>query len=92
MTCACDREIAVYVLPHQAHRGHDQWTRDDVAVTEPLVLGLCFDCCDETLPAYPKAQHRGSASKVHRYYWQEIWKDTQLEFLKWCRENDFATV
>lgn len=88
MTCACDREIAVYVLPHQADYGHSQWTREDVAVTEPLVPGLCFDCRGEAPPAYPKAEHRGSSSKVHRYYWHEIWKDTALGFLKWCQENN----
>lgn len=88
MTCACDQEIATFVTPYKASQGRDQWTHDEFMVTEPLVLGLCHDCRREVPPAYPKSEHRGASSKVHRYYWHEIWKETQLEFLAWCRESN----
>jgi hypothetical protein len=88
MTCACDEDIAVFVTPYQASRGRDQWTRDEATVTDPLVPNLCHDCRGEISPAYPRAAHRGASSKVHRYYWHEIWKDTQLEFLAWCRTSN----
>lgn len=87
MTCACDSEIATYVVPHQALRGRDQHTQDDVAVTHPLVARVCHDCRGEAVPAHPKAAHRRAASLVHRYYWHEIWRETDLEFLAWCRSQ-----
>lgn len=88
MTCACDSEIATYVAPHQALRGRDKHTQDDVTVTHPLVERVCHHCRDEAAPAYPKAAHRGAASLVHRYYWHEIWRETDLEFLAWCRSQE----
>jgi hypothetical protein len=81
MTCACDEEIATFVMPYRASRGRDQWTHDGVSATHPLVPGIYHDCRGEIPPAYPKAEHRGATSKIHRYYWHEIWKETQLEFL-----------
>jgi hypothetical protein len=88
MTCACDQEIATFVTPYQAGRGRDHRTRDEVTVTNPLVPDLCYDCRGEIPPPYPRAEHRGASSKIHRYYWHEIWKETQLEFLSWCRESN----
>jgi VRR-NUC domain len=92
MTCACDREVATFVVPHQAMRGHDPHTKDDVPVTHPLTPGVCHECRGEKLPAYPKAAHRGSASLIHRYYWHEIWRETELEFLAWCRAEELPTL
>jgi hypothetical protein len=88
MTCACDEDIATYVTPYQSGRGRDQWTHDEVLITHPLVPGLCHECRGEVPPAYPRAAHRGASSKIQRYYWHEIWKETQLELLAWCRKND----
>lgn len=88
MTCACDENIAIYVTPYQAGRGRDQWTHDEVLVTHPLVPGLCHDCRGEIPPPYPRIAHRGASSKIQRYYWHEIWKETELELLAWAREND----
>jgi hypothetical protein len=51
------------------------------------VPNLCYDCRGEIPPVYPKAAHRGASSNIQRYYWNEIWKETQLEFLAWCREH-----
>jgi VRR-NUC domain len=85
MTCACDHEIAAFILPHQAMRGRDQHTGDYVAVTHPLTSHVCHECRGEKLPVYPRAAHRGSASLVHRYYWHEIERATELEFLAWCK-------
>ncbi len=85
MTCLCDQDIALYVSPHQAMTGTDQHTRDDVRVTHPLTPDVCDQCRGEQPKAYPKAAHRGSASLIHRYYWHEIYRDTALEFLAWCR-------
>jgi hypothetical protein len=88
MTCACDREVAVFVTPYQASRGRDSYTRDEVLVTHPLAPRICYDCRGEIPPAYPKAAFRGATSNIHRYYWHEIWKEAELEFLAWCRENN----
>ena len=88
MTCACSTDIARYVLPHQALRGADPVTQREVAVTDPLVEGVCFDCRNEPAPAYPKAALRGASSIVHRYYWVELYTMTQERFLDWCRAND----
>jgi hypothetical protein len=37
MTCACCTDIATFVLPHQASRGVDPRTRDNVPVTAAFV-------------------------------------------------------
>jgi hypothetical protein len=56
MTCACARDIAIHVLPHQARRGIDQQTRAEVPVTHPLAAGVCFDCRNLIPPPYPRAR------------------------------------
>jgi len=92
MTCACDDDLATYVSPHYAERGRDQYTRDEVQVTHPLTESICYDCRGEALPSHPTAAHRGASSNVHRYYWYEIWKDTERDFLAWCRDSGLPLV
>lgn len=92
MTCSCGRDIATYVLPHQATRGIEPLTREEVPVTRELVENTCFECRGTVPPAYPRGAHRGATSVIHRYYWHELWTRTQIEFLRWCRENDVALL
>jgi hypothetical protein len=87
MTCACDQDLATYVSPYYAERGRDQYTKDEVKVTHPLVLDVCYTCRGEAPPSHPTAAHRGASSNVHRYYWHEIWKETERDFLAWCRDS-----
>lgn len=85
LTCACDAEIARYILPHQASRFRDRSTGRSRRVSHPLTVGVCFECRSEPRPAYPRIAHRGAATAVHRYYWRELWRTTELRFLEWCR-------
>lgn len=86
LTCSCDREIAVHVLPHQAMRSVDA-QRFEVRVTDPLVDGVCHECRGRTPPPAPRKPHRGAASPIHRYYWREIYKETNRRFIQWLREQ-----
>ena len=85
LTCACDSDFATFIVPHQAMRGVDRHTRDEVAVTHPLMPNVCPECRGEVPPAYPRVAHRGAASLVRRYYWREIRRATELKFLEWCQ-------
>jgi hypothetical protein len=85
LTCACDADFAAIIVPHQALRGRDQHTHDEVVVTHPLTPGVCPECRGKVPPAYPRAAHRGAASLLRRYYWREIQRASELEFLEWCR-------
>lgn len=87
LTCSCDEELALYVLPHQAIRSIDAQTRLPVQVTEPLLAGVCHECRGEEPPAFPKKPHRGAASLVHRYYWREIYKETNHRFIQWASKQ-----
>lgn len=91
LTCACDREIAENVLPHQAGRGVDPRTRARVPVTTPLFPDVCPGCRGAAPIPYP-ATTRGATSKLQRYYWHEIWKTTQLRFLAWCRAQGLSAL
>jgi hypothetical protein len=90
LTCACDRDFATFIVPHQAMRGIDQHTHDEIAVSHPLTPGVCPECRGEVPPAYPRAAHRGAASLVRRYYWREIEWATELEFLEWCQAEKLS--
>lgn len=85
MTCRCDADLAIHVLPHQAGRGVHPHSQDPVPVTVPLALGVCFRCRGEAPPPFPKSPHRGATSVVHRYYWHELWTQSQQGFIDWCR-------
>jgi hypothetical protein len=87
VTCACGRDIATYVLPHQATHGVDPSTNERVPVTEQLVPGVCFDCRGVVPDPYPKSAQRGARSVVHRFYWHELWTGTQRARLDWCRRR-----
>lgn len=87
MTCACSRDVALYVVPHQAMRGVDPETRGRVPVALPLEPGVCAECRSGPWPAWPKAARRGAASVVHRYYWHELSTRTHERLLAWCREQ-----
>ena len=84
LTCSCDWEIAVHVLPHQAMRSVDA-QRFEVRVTDPLTDRVCHECRGETPPAAPRKPYRGAASLVQRYYWREIYKETNRRFIQWLR-------
>ena len=86
-TCLCDKLIAQYIVPHQAMAARDPESNQRVAVTDPLAESLCHACRGEQAPAFPRAAHRGTATVIHRYYWREIRKVVQEDFLAWCRQQ-----
>lgn len=90
LTCAWDADFAAVIVPHQAMLGRDQYTHDEVAVTEPLAPGVCHECRGGVSPAYPRAAHRGAASFLRRYYWREIERASELGFLEWCRAEQLS--
>lgn len=88
MTCACDRSLARYVRPHQATQYRDPSTGAMRSLSDPLVPELCHGCRGETPPAYPRRAHRKEATVMHRYYWRELWRGTDLRFLTWCQAQN----
>ncbi|MFD7967733.1 VRR-NUC domain-containing protein [Streptomyces clavifer] len=92
LTCSCDEEIALYVLPHQAARSIDAQTRIPVQVTEPLVAGVYHECRGKVPPAFPARPHRGAASLVHRFYWREIHKETNHRFIQWAKGEGLSVT
>lgn len=86
MTCACEADVATYLVPHQAGWGVDPETRGRVAVTDPLTPAVCFTCRGVPLPVHPHSPHRGASSVIHRYYWRELAIATFRAFLHWCRD------
>lgn len=90
LTCACDVDFAAFIVPHQALTGRDQHTHDDVPVSNSLTPGTCQECRREVPPAYPRGAHRGAASLLRRYYWREIERASELEFLEWCQAEKLS--
>jgi hypothetical protein len=91
LTCACDAQLAIRVLPHQALQGVDDYSGARVPVTSPLVPNICDECRGCSLKAYPRSAIRGAMTKLRRYYWREISVGAHLRFIEWCDEEGIAT-
>src|SRR2546423_13547553 len=81
LTCSCDTLLATRVLPHQAMQGTDSYSAARVAVTHPLTPNACDACRGLQSKPFPRAERRGATTKIHRYYWRELWTEAHLRFL-----------
>lgn len=87
MMCACDEAYGRRDLPHQLAMGKRLDTQERVAVTHGFVAGICNTCRGIPEPAAPKAAIHGRTSKILRYYWREIAKETAERFARWARSR-----
>lgn len=75
--CACEEDIGRAVLPHQLDRGTVYQTRDEVPVTLGFQPGICNGCRGIPEDATPMASIPGRTSKISRYYWRELFFETE---------------
>lgn len=87
MMCACEYEFGSKFLPHQLNFIVDPQTQDRLPVDLGAVPNICNTCRGLPETAYPRHAHHGATSKVRRYYWREIFKDTRQRYAKWCETN-----
>lgn len=87
MLCACDEEFAVRFLPHQLRDARDNETRLRVPVTLGFQANICNACRGMPEESHPMAPQHGRTSKIHRYYWREIWFETTRRFADWLVAN-----
>lgn len=87
MMCACDEEFGRRFLPHQLREGTELDTQRRCPVTLGFRSAVCNACRGLPEDACPRAQQHGRTSKIHRYYWREIWFQTTSRFADWCDTN-----
>ena len=72
MMCDCDEDYGTKYLPHQLTQGVWSESAERVSVTGGFQKKVCPLCRGEKAVAAPKAQMRGTTTKIARYYWREI--------------------
>lgn len=94
MMCACDEEFACKFLPHQTSYGTELKTRRRVNVTIGFQKNICNTCRNLPEEAYPLAEIYGRTSKIERYYWREIFFETNKRFAQWADNHgyDFNSI
>lgn len=81
MMCACDESRGREYLSHQLANGTDLDTQLDVPVTGGFQPNICRECRGEPLIAAPMAAIPGRTSKIKRYYWREIFFETERRMI-----------
>ncbi|MCH7229938.1 VRR-NUC domain-containing protein, partial [Glycomyces sp. L485] len=85
MTCECMSAFANSLTPYTEdwYLDSDDATRKQVdRLLEP---GVCHACRGLDRPVLPRRPYRYE-SKLRRYYWRELWIESQLRFVAWLRE------
>jgi len=72
-------------------QGTDSYSAARVAVTHPLTPNACDACRGLQSKPFPRAERRGATTKIHRYYWRELWTEAHLRFLQWCDAEGIPT-
>ncbi len=83
MMCACDRQFGERFLSHQLDEGTELKSQRRLRVTHGFRSTICRECRGQPAEAAPHDEGYGSASKIKRYYWRELWFET------WRREADW---
>ena len=90
MMCACEEQVARKFLPHQLREGTELNTQRRIDVTLGFLAGVCNTCRGVPEDAHPMASIHGRTSKILRYYWREIWFETEHRIDKWCADHGIA--
>src|SRR5258706_12889620 len=91
MICACDEGFARTYLPHQINEAQEYATHRRMPVTLGFVANTCNACRGLPEEAFPKAASYGRTSKIARYYWREILRETLWRFGDWAVANGHRT-
>jgi len=89
MMCACDEEFGRRFLPHQLRNGSELESQRRIPVTIGFQANICNSCRGIPEHAHPKAEIRGSTTKVERYYWREIYFETTRRFAEWADQHGY---
>jgi len=90
MMCACEEAFGRRHLPHQISKGSRLSTRERVPVTLGFQPKICNHCRGLLEQAAPKAALPGKTSKVHRYYWREIFMRKTDRFAEWAERTGIS--
>jgi hypothetical protein len=91
MLCACDEKFGKRCLPHQIERAQDYGTTHQFTpVTLGFVRGVCNACRGVVEEPHPMAQSYGCSSKIPRFYWRELARETLSRFDMWAKSQGFA--
>lgn len=88
--CACEQDFAIRFLPHQLSEGTELRTQRRVPVTIGFQEQICNTCRGIPEEPHPKAEIYGQSSKIHRYYWREIFFETMQQFGDWADSHGFT--
>lgn len=80
MMCLCDKDFGMKFLPHQLNKAVKLESQDRIPVTLGFQPHICRECNGLEVIAAPKKSRPGYTSKVHRYYWREIYFETTKRF------------
>jgi hypothetical protein len=89
MMCACDEVFGKSCLPHQIGRAHADGIAEYLPVTIGFVPGICADCRGVSEEPHPMAESYGRSSKIARFYWREIERESLSRFDKWAKSQGF---
>lgn len=89
MKCSCEEDFGRRFLPHQLLEGTELETKKDVQVTLGFQKSICNACRDLHEDAHPLAEIYGRSSKIHRYYWREIFFETTRRFGDWSDSQGY---
>ena len=83
MMCSCDREFGEHFLPHQLRQASELRTQRRIEVTIGFQEKICNECRGLPVEAHPVSSIPGRTSKIKRYYWREIYFETEKRFEEW---------
>src|SRR5437879_13265726 len=87
MMCACDKDFAEHFLPHQMKFAVELRSQERIPITLGFHPKACKSCRGLPEDPFPKAQSHGRTSKIHRYYWREIYMETTRRFAELEKEH-----
>jgi hypothetical protein len=90
MMCSCDEAFAQRFLPHQLDHGTALDTQERIPVTAGFQPCICNECRRLPAASAPVAPGHGRTTKVRRYYWRELYFETETRFADWREQNPDA--
>ncbi|HDH27914.1 MAG TPA: hypothetical protein ENH13_02135 [Euryarchaeota archaeon] len=89
MMCECEKDVAYRFFPSNLSTSRELKTQNRFHVTLGFQEGVCNSCRGLPEEAYPKAQMYRLKSKIHRYYWREIYFETTKRFADWAESQGY---
>jgi hypothetical protein len=90
MMCGCDEEFGITCLPHQITQSQSHGMTARIPITLGIVANVCNTCRGLPEEPHPAAESYGRSSKVSRFYWRELRKESLAMFDSWVKSNGFS--